>query len=463
MAMSTWRRSVIAAGLVGAVAAPLGLVTSTAGAATAAGSAPLVRGCDADARVLAIGVQAMMASEPTSYPGANGRATSAEWRRALVPEWLPRWPGRPQVYALTVAGTRTQRVDGVRTHDGDVLVTDYLDRHVYDFSVLGERACDHFSFSLRFLGASGPSPSEVVLPTIASRWRVAARGAGNGPLTETVLNDYGLIPGTKEYDLLRSQGLGGYLRTWTNPFFGFAQIFEFQLRDATAAETITRLLARPERGVRTVAVSTPRPGWRITGTERVHGVTLRLVGYVITDGSYSFVGLFALYPAPGDASFAESVVARQADRLDDLLAVPWYRSTDVLAGGSAGVLLVAVLPIVTSKLRRKRRGSKKARGAAGPAPMRGVPASSFGGVVRAPATEHSSMATAPARQRSAVAVLERYFCSWCGIERRSDSHSLHHCGSRDRDPVFCSRCGRSLDGAAACRDCGVSASVLSPR
>jgi hypothetical protein len=69
------------------------------------------------------------------------------------------------------------------------------------------------------------------------------------------------------------------------------------------------------------------------------------------------------------------------------------------------------------------------------------------------------VAPAPAAAPEAT----RFYCSWCGKERRSDTHAIHHCGARTRPPSFCSSCGEGLEaGASFCDRCGTAASTLSP-
>jgi hypothetical protein len=56
------------------------------------------------------------------------------------------------------------------------------------------------------------------------------------------------------------------------------------------------------------------------------------------------------------------------------------------------------------------------------------------------------------------------YCSWCGKERAIDAPSIHHCGSRDRPPVYCMHCGTPfLDGASKCALCGTPSTQLSTR
>ena len=54
------------------------------------------------------------------------------------------------------------------------------------------------------------------------------------------------------------------------------------------------------------------------------------------------------------------------------------------------------------------------------------------------------------------------FCSWCGKERAIDAQSIHHCGSRERPPVYCMSCGTPFqDGASSCAACGTPSTQLS--
>lgn len=49
------------------------------------------------------------------------------------------------------------------------------------------------------------------------------------------------------------------------------------------------------------------------------------------------------------------------------------------------------------------------------------------------------------------------YCQWCAKERDPDSLAIHHCGPKDRPPVFCMQCAEPLEGAAACASCGTLA------
>jgi len=54
------------------------------------------------------------------------------------------------------------------------------------------------------------------------------------------------------------------------------------------------------------------------------------------------------------------------------------------------------------------------------------------------------------------------YCSWCGKERAVDAQSIHHCGSRERPPVYCMNCGIPFaDGASSCAACGTPSTQLS--
>lgn len=56
-----------------------------------------------------------------------------------------------------------------------------------------------------------------------------------------------------------------------------------------------------------------------------------------------------------------------------------------------------------------------------------------------------------------------FFCSWCGLERSPGTLEVHHCGSRQRPPAYCSSCGAGLEGGEFCGQCGTPGSQLSPR
>jgi hypothetical protein len=54
------------------------------------------------------------------------------------------------------------------------------------------------------------------------------------------------------------------------------------------------------------------------------------------------------------------------------------------------------------------------------------------------------------------------YCSWCGKERAVDAQAIHHCGSRERPPAYCMRCGTPLEaGAPSCASCGTPSTQLS--
>lgn len=55
----------------------------------------------------------------------------------------------------------------------------------------------------------------------------------------------------------------------------------------------------------------------------------------------------------------------------------------------------------------------------------------------------------------------RMYCQWCGQERDTEAHSVHHCGPKERPPAYCMGCGASLGaGAAECAACGTPAGQL---
>ncbi len=55
------------------------------------------------------------------------------------------------------------------------------------------------------------------------------------------------------------------------------------------------------------------------------------------------------------------------------------------------------------------------------------------------------------------------YCSWCRATKEPGDNSIHYCGDRTREPLFCSGCGEPLKGLAAfCATCGASTSRLSP-
>ncbi len=85
----------------------------------------------------------------------------------------------------------------------------------------------------------------------------------------------------------------------------------------------------------------------------------------------------------------------------------------------------------------------------------------------APDAQPSPSDDDPLVEPRAVAVLTpeplpaTIFCSWCGEERASDSHAIHHCGPTDRPATFCMRCGSRFEGASTCPSCGTPATELS--
>jgi hypothetical protein len=89
--------------------------------------------------------------------------------------------------------------------------------------------------------------------------------------------------------------------------------------------------------------------------------------------------------------------------------------------------------------------------------------SSFGPSAGAASAGVADTAVAVAVATPPPAPPATFFCSWCGKERQRDAHAIHHCGSRERPPLFCSACGRGLEPRAeTCARCGTSTSQLSP-
>ena len=75
-----------------------------------------------------------------------------------------------------------------------------------------------------------------------------------------------------------------------------------------------------------------------------------------------------------------------------------------------------------------------------------------------PPPPHTAVTPGPQSEQESPVI----YCSWCGKERAVDAQAIHHCGSRDRPPVYCMNCGIPLEvGVSNCAKCGTPTTKLS--
>jgi hypothetical protein len=441
--------------------ASVGIGNGSASASVASNPNPLIGQCSADAKTVGIGIAAEEAVNPRTYPGRDGNATSATWRRVLLHSgsggpWLRSWVGLPHAYSISVAGTSAPRTSGdhVKAQDGDVLVHDDLNGKVYDATVNPVGACEHFAFSLKLTPSSGPTAAHATLGDLSTGFSALPSGAYNGPMSEATLISFGLYPGVPAYDELQAAGASDYLRTWRSPN-GVVGIIVFQMKSPSAATRFTREdAAVGTKGFRITTITKPADGYLGVG-EQLHATAFgpaQVVEYIVHDQSYvvGIVGEISTGSRPSAAT--TSVLDRQITTLNHLLPSSSSSSLLVIGAAIAGVLVVLLLLLFAlGQTRSRRRGGHSAQ------PSSATPESN-GPRTAEPAS--AVVVVPPSSSQKATEPAASYFCSWCGVERQKNADSVHHCGSRDRPPAYCSACGKEL-GESEC-SCGVLATQLSP-
>ncbi len=444
--------------------AGIGSGAASASAASNAGPSQLIGECNADAKTVGIGVAAEEAVNPGTYPGRHGRATSTTWRTALLSSgsggpWLRSWPGLPHAYSITVAGTSAARTSGDHTApvNGDVLVHDDLNGKVYDATVDPAGSCVHFAFSLKLTPSPGPTAAHAILASLSAGFSALPPGTFNGSLSEASLSSLGLYPGIPAYDELQAAGSSDYLRTWRSPD-GAIGITVFQMKSPAAAARLTHEDGGTDsKGYRVTAITTPAVGY-LWVDPQLHVTsfgTAHVVGYVVHDRSYTISVVGELATGSDARTVTTSVLDRQVARLNHLLPSSSASSLLVIAGAVAAALLALLLLLLAIGRTRSRR---RAGSLASPTSAASSGADRLRTAASATTTASAPPSTAPAARAPEPSA--SYFCSWCGTERQRNADSVHHCGSRDRPPVYCSACGKEL-GEAEC-SCGVLATQLSP-
>ena len=439
---------------------------AAAGASPGAGSGPtqLVSACSADSRTVGIAVAAEMAVNPKSYPGFHGHASSATWHTVLLSSgsggpWLRSWPGDRHAYSISVAGTSSPRTSGdhAAPHNGDVLVSDALNGKVYDATVNPTGSCEHFAFSLKLTPSPGPTAAQVVLASPPRGFTMLPAGIYNGRMNEASLSVFGLYPGVPAYGELQAAGASDYLRTWHSAL-GVVGILVFQMKDPAAAAKLTEENATGSTHQYTVTrISKPAPGYLAveTGTLSTANGPLQITQYLVHEGSYAIAVSADLTPGTGDKAFTTTVLDKQVSRLNHLLKADSSGNAMRIAV-AAGALVLLLLLAFAIRRRRVRRSA----GRTAPAGRVALPEAAR---VRTPVAVAASVSGDPsgAAMNKVPEPAGSYFCSWCGVERPLNADSVHHCGSRDRPPAFCSTCGEALRGEAC--SCGTLATQLSPR
>jgi hypothetical protein len=362
------------------------------------------------------------------------------------------------VFSISVAGTSFPADSGDHTtpQNGDVLVNNSLNRKVYDATVAPSSSCQHFSLSLRLRPSPGPTAAQVILDSPSPLLTVLPAGRYNGTFNQGNLSSFGLYPGVPAYEELSTAGASDYLRTWSSST-GLIGIVVFQMKDSRAAGHFTDENASGgDKLLRISKISKPAQGYLGEGTQTTaRGVKLQLVQYMVHDQSYAIVVLGEFVPGAGVQTITATALKKQLSKLHGLLSVNSGRGVTVMAAAAGGA--VVVLLLLAFAIRRRR-----ARNRAGSAKTAVDPPSPYEVTVRVPVA--AAAGSTNGRTGSPTERVSRptssYFCSWCGVQRQVNADSIHHCGSRDRPPEYCSSCGEALSGGTC--SCGTLATQLSP-